>query len=210
MLNTCSSFHLLMISGAVLSGGKSMRMTEEKGLVLLGGRPLAAHVADAMRSAVDEVVIAVAPGLAPRYREALPDWVAVAEDRVSDRGPLEGLATGLRAAKGEYVIVSTCDTPFLRKGVCDLILSAAVGREGALPVVGGYDDPLHGAYLRQRCLFVFDEVLAQGEHRPRDACRRLDLAMVSEETIRMIDPEMDSFWNINTPEELKAAEESMP
>ena len=55
-----------MLTGIVLSGGDGTRMGQDKGLLMLRGDPMVSYVIDAMLGTVDEVVISVGKGQAPR------------------------------------------------------------------------------------------------------------------------------------------------
>ncbi len=189
-----------MLSGAILSGGLSTRMGEEKGLALLGGKPLISYVAQTLESVADEIVIAVAKGKLGRYREVLGDEFMIAEDERAGVGPLEGLITAMSAAKEDYVLVSPCDTPFLKVDLCKSIV---------LPRIRGSFEPLHGVYRRIKCLAAFEEAIEEGIQRPIDAYRMLDLKYVDEDIIRVADPRLESFWNLNSREDLELAEKKL-
>jgi len=198
-----------MLSGAILSGGQSSRMGQEKGLVRLGGEPLIRHVARALANVADEIVVAVAKGRAEEYVRVLDGDFVLAEDREADVGPLEGLITALSSARGDYVLVSPCDTPFLRTAVCEATASRAEGKDGAVPIIRGYQEPLHAVYRRTTALKAFEEALSRGKRRPADGYGALELARVPEEVLRALDPQLESFWNLNTPEDLLQAEERL-
>jgi molybdopterin-guanine dinucleotide biosynthesis protein A len=198
-----------MLSGAILSGGMSTRMGEEKGLAVLGGKPLVSYVARTLESVADEIVIAVARGMSRRYREVLGDEYTIAEDDRAGVGPLQGLVTALSAAEENTVIVSPCDTPFLKVDLCESIVSLARKRDGAVPRVRGNFEPLHGVYARIKCLAAFEEAIAEGRQRPVDAYRMLNLEYIDEEIVRVTDPRLESFWNLNSREDLELAEERL-
>lgn len=195
-----------MLSGAILSGGTGSRMGQEKGLTTFAGRPLVLHVVEAMRAVTEEVVIAVARGMGPIYRAVLGTDFVIVEDAGTVPSPLQGLLTSLGAASGEYVLVSPCDTPLLKPGVCRAIAAKAEGMDGAVPKVRGYIEPLHGTYLRTKARAVFQEAYDHGKLKVSDACGDLRLAIVEESVLRGVDPELDSFWNLNTPLDLELAE----
>lgn len=184
-------------------------MGEEKGLAELGGKPLISYVARTLESVADEIVIAVAKGMSGRYREVIGDEYTIAEDRRAGVGPLEGLITALSVAREDSVLVSPCDTPFLKPDLCKSIVSLSRNRDGAVPRIRGNFEPLHGVYRRIRCLAAFEEAIAEGRHRPIDAYRMLDMEYVDEEIVRVVDPRLESFWNLNTREDLELAEERL-
>lgn len=196
-----------MLSALILSGGHGSRMGRDKGLVELGHVPLVKYVADVVSAMADEVVISVAKGRRESYSDVLGDKFRFVEDHQEGIGPLEGLVRGLDAARGEYVLVSPCDTPFLKKRVCEAIVEAASEKDGAVPKTGReHLEPLHGAYLRKPCAGAFKQALARGGRTPTHAYRTLDIVFLDESAIREIDPELQSFWNINSPEDLERAE----
>jgi len=184
-------------------------MGEEKGLALLGGKPLISYVARTLESVADEIVIAVAKGMSGRYREALGDEYMIAEDKRAGVGPLEGLVTALSAAHEDSVLISPCDTPFLKVDLCKSIVSLARKRDGAVPRIRGDFEPLHGVYARIKCLAAFEEAMEEGGRRPVDAYKMLDLEYIDEDIVRVMDPRLESFWNLNSPEDLELAEKRL-
>lgn len=181
-------------------------MGKEKGLSLLGGSPLVTYPVRTLEIVADEVVVAVAPGMAKDYRQILGPDVVLAEDDQAAAGPMRGLMTALSAAKGDYVLVSPCDTPFLRVDLCQSMALFAKGRDGSVPRIGGYLEPLHCAFRRRHCLAAFEEALEEGKLKVSEVYKALDMVYVDEEDIRAIDPHLESFWNINTEEDLEKAE----
>jgi molybdenum cofactor guanylyltransferase len=198
-----------MLTGLVLSGGESSRLGQEKGLLDLNGDPMLSYVVQSMLDLVDEILISVGRGRADEYDEYREIGFEIVEDRETGAGPLEGLVCSLKAARGEYVLVGPCDTPFLRKEVCELILSRANGKEGAVPVVRGMYEPLHGAYERSKALKSFESALTSGERKVGGAFNTLDLARVEESDLRAADPELESFWNLNSPQDIALAVKKM-
>ncbi len=196
-----------MLTGAILSGGMSTRMGQEKGLTMLHGEPFIMHVHRAMVDVVDEVIVSVAKGMARTYAAALGNEFTIIEDKTPSLGPLGGIISVLERARSTYVLFSPCDTPFLKPSVCELIVSWAQGGDGAVPKTGKtFYEPLHGAYKRLPGLAAFQEAVACGSCRPRYAFKKLELRFVPEETIREIDPGLESFWSVNTRADLKLAE----
>jgi molybdopterin-guanine dinucleotide biosynthesis protein A len=73
-----------------------------------------------------------------------------------------------------------------------------------VPVVGGYEEPLHALYHR-RCLPAIETRLAQGQRRVISFLGDVRTRYVSEEDLRAVDPQLHSFVNANTPAEWDAA-----
>lgn len=194
-----------MITGAVLSGGSSTRFGADKGLVALSGTPMVKHVVRTLRRVTDDVLVAVAPGMTRRYSEVLGDDVLIVEDERTGDGPLRGLITSLETARGDFVLMSPCDAPLLKSEVCNLVAGQAEGRDGAIPMIRGYLEPLHACYRRDSCLKAFRDALASGMRKPKDAYESLHLLVIDEEEIRAVDAHLESFLNVNTQQELEVA-----
>src|SRR5919197_5324771 len=99
------------VSGIVLAGGLGRRMGGvDKGLQLLHGRPMIAHVLARLAPQVDEIVI--------NANQNLERYAAFGHRVVSDRisgfaGPLAGLHAGLEAISQPLALTVPCDSPFL-------------------------------------------------------------------------------------------------
>ena len=178
-------------------------------MTLLAGQPMVLHVARTLEEVADEVMIAVAQGKAADYLRVLGRRYAVVEDSRPEGGPLVGIIAGFEALDSEYVMVSPCDTPLVLKAVCELTVEKSQGRDGAVPVTNGFLEPLHGCYRRDRGLRTFRNALRDGRLKLQAVVEDLDLVRLDEESLRLLDPNLESFWNVNTPAELKRARELM-
>lgn len=198
-----------MLSGVILAGGVGSRMGTEKGLVSICSRPMVVSVFDAVSRVADEVFIAVGSGRGHMYSGMLGRKARILEDSTAGRGPLEGLANAFNLARGEYVVVAPCDAPFLRSEVLEALRARALGSEGAVPVVRGYLEPLVAVYRREAALRAFQSELAEGRGKVGDALSRMTLNLVEERELRMLDADLLSFWNINSPDDLLRAKRLM-
>ena len=85
-------------AGLILAGGRSTRMGRPKAALEWHGSTLLRRVVGLVARAVDGPVIVVrAPG---QELPGLPREVEQVEDAREGRGPLQGLAAGLRAVEG--------------------------------------------------------------------------------------------------------------
>jgi molybdopterin-guanine dinucleotide biosynthesis protein A len=183
--------------GAVLAGGQSSRMGRPKPMVELGGRPMLARIVGTVGSAGLEPVVVAKPD------SELPhvDCRVLSEpDQPSH--PLTGLVTALRASAGRGVVAIACDMPLVPAKFLSWL--AALEEPLAVCEVGGRLEPLLGRYSPEVA-----ERLAEGLERSaamRDVVRSLEPYVVEESQIRRFgDPERIVF-NVNTPEDLEAAE----
>jgi molybdenum cofactor guanylyltransferase len=187
------------LSAVVLCGGESRRMGgADKALIDFGGRPLAARVFDALRPLSDDLlVVSNRTGVFEAFGvRVVPDWNP-------PRGPLGGIAAGLRAARHELALVAACDMPFL-DGTFLLTLAGRADAEGAdavVPLLDGQYEPLHAVY-RKSCLPAVERCLAAGDNRAFAFYDAVRLVLVPEAEWRLLDPEGLSLANVNTPDDL--------
>ncbi|MEE8452340.1 MAG: molybdenum cofactor guanylyltransferase [Thermoguttaceae bacterium] len=189
--------------GIVLCGGKSRRMGRPKATLPFGDETMLQRMVRLLGEAVEPVVVVAAVGQA---LPELPRSVDVVRDRHEDRGPLEGLAVGLRAIadRAEAAFVTTCDAPLLLPAFVRRMVEMSAGHTIAVPHIDGYDEPLAAVY-RMAVLPHVDALLAADRRRPVDLFDLVPTRRVTAEELRRIDPQLRSLKNVNTPEDYRAA-----
>ena len=190
------------IIGAVLAGGRGRRIGRDKAMVELDGRPLISYPVGALRSAGLDVVLALRGG--QKAPAGLED-VSVVRDEFEDAGPLGGLHALLKWMPGEWVLVVSCDQPFVRVNLLHGIMSQSECTADA--VVARTPErlqPMPGLY-RKSCLPVVDGALRRGEHGMRDVLNGLPRYELAGEDLDCLDLEHSSFVNVNTPKDLLRA-----
>lgn len=184
------------ITVQIMAGGKSSRMGTDKALVTLGGRSLLDRAAERWQNWGGALFLSVGG----EERESLAEsGMTPVFDRYPGCGPLGGLHGGLAVCKTELLLLCAVDTPFLTPELADGLADAIGAADACVYTLDGRPQPLFGLY-RTTCLSVAQMLLEQGEQR---MLRLLDT--VNTVTI----PASDSapFRNLNTPEELAAAEQ---
>ncbi len=134
--------------------------------------------------------------------------VEVVGDRFPGRGPLAGLHAGLEAAPTELAVCVAVDLPFVDPEVLRFLLRQAGEFDAVVPVVFGRPQPLCAVY-RRRVVSVAQALLEKGGGSVRDLLERVSVHFVPEPDLRRIDPELVSFFNVNTPEDYRAALERL-
>ena len=190
-----------MVTVAIQAGGQSSRMGQDKALVHLAGRPLIEHQLDRLRGLAGEILVTT------NHPEAFAAFgVRTAADAEPGAGALAGLRTALQAARGETVLVVACDMPFLSRALLEHLLSLAPQADAVVPRRGGEYEPLHAVYART-CLPAVEACLANQRRRVISFYDDIRVLTVTEQTLRTLDPHELSFFNINTPDDLKEAEQ---
>ena len=193
----------MRIGGIVLSGGRSRRMGSSKAWLRFGEEFLLQRVVRLLSGTLNPMLVVSAP----RQRlPRLPDNVEIIQDRVPDRGPLQGLAAGLEAIsrQADAAFVCGCDAPFLRPGFVRRLAHLAGEADIVMPQEEGRLHPLAAVY-RVSVLPVILEMLDTGVLKLTTLTERCCCRHVPGSVLREVDPELESLRNINTSEEYDRA-----
>ena len=109
------------ITGVVLAGGKSSRFGSNKALSKYGDETFLKHITALLQPYAKEVVIS---GSYPEYESF---GAAVLEDKISETGPLGGIYTALLYSSTPWILVLTCDMPFITNEIIMHMLAAGKG-----------------------------------------------------------------------------------
>jgi len=196
-------------SAIILAGGVSSRLGQDKGLVLLAHKPLIKHVLDATSSVVDEkIVVASTEAQARNYMKILGSGVRVIVDEDKLQGPLVGALTGFRKAHGKYSLLLPCDTPLVSRDVIALLFELCINRNVTIPRwPNGYVEPLQAVYCTEPALDAAEVALGEGHVNMQSMMDKLrGIRYVSTLVLQQLDPELATFFNVNTPLDLRKAE----
>ncbi len=185
----------MSVSAAIMAGGKSRRMGQDKAWIELDGEPLIRRVANVLAQVADEVIVVAND---PKYRSL---GLRVVPDRYPDGGALGGIATGVSAATFDRVLVAACDMPFLLAEVWRVLLDHRYEADVVIPKIGGELETLHALYTRA-CVAPMERALAAGKMRVISFFDEVRVQPIEERELRVADPTLRSFTNVNTPEEL--------
>jgi molybdenum cofactor guanylyltransferase len=178
------------VTGAILAGGAGTRMGGvSKALVELGGRPLAAIVADTLAEVCDPVAIVCKPDT------ELPDLPAVErwDEPPEPRHPLTGIVHALERAGGP-VLVCAVDMPWVTADACRSLLEGAADRPAAIAVAAGTGCPVFGVYAPT----ALEAMREAAEDAPlRETVEALDPARVA------LPPAL--LRSVNSPQDLEAS-----
>lgn len=179
----------------ILAGGRSSRMGTSKPWLPFGRTTLLGHMVEIVQKACGEILVVGAPG------QTLPPVSArVIRDEIPGQGPLSGLHAGLSAASNDLCFATSCDAPFLKPEVARAVLAAAEGFDAVVTRWGGQIQPMQAAY-RKACLPIVSQLLKEKLLRPAFIFDRVKTRVIEEDEIRALDPDGDSFSNMNTPED---------
>jgi molybdenum cofactor guanylyltransferase len=129
--------------GVLLAGGAGRRLGGDKARVALAGRPLAQWALGALAEVLDDVVVAC------RLDTELPALRGVAEAWVEPdgpRGPVGGLSSALREARGRPILACSLNLPLITPAVLRTLLEAPHGAPAVVPQIGDRIEPLVGRW----------------------------------------------------------------
>ncbi len=130
-------------------------------------------------------------------------------DEQSHEGPLVAVARALEALadRAELAFVCGTDHPHLIAAVPARLFELAEGHDAAIPVSG--TDQLLCAVYAVRTAVIAKQLVARGERSMRAFAAALDVRRVTREellsdgTIAAADPDLRSFEDVDTPEDLE-------
>jgi len=194
------------VIGVILAGGLSSRMGGgDKGLRVLGDRPLLLHVIQRLRPQVDRLVLN-ANGDPARFAGLnLP----VIPDSVPDfAGPLAGVLAGMDWAADElpeahYIVTVPADGPFLPRDLVAHLGKALLDEDAELAVAAsaGQLYPVIGLWPVALREDLRRALTAEDVHKV-DAWTARYRRVTATFSTEPVDP----FFNANTPEQLAEAE----
>ena len=193
-------------SAIILAGGRGKRLGyKEKALIPINDKPIIEHTIEILEGVVNEIIVSVRDDGQKQLLEEYTTGRIVVVDKYVDAGPLAGILEGLGAAGGEYVFVVACDMPFINIGVVEFLFKSAKGHDGALPVGDdGIYEPLHAVYRTGPMLVSTEKSIEQGERFILAPIFDLeDMVLIEMDEIRELDPELKTFLNVNTLEDIE-------
>jgi molybdopterin-guanine dinucleotide biosynthesis protein A len=210
-----------MRSAVILAGGNSRRLGAEKSLLEFERKPLVCWTIEKLARAADEiVVVARSEAHAERLEEIISDFAPEHEpkvtftwDSVAGFGPVAGLYAGMKEASGSLAFATGCDLPFLNPQVIERLfeLAGEEDYEAAVPVQpNGFFEPLHSVYHRGKMLLACERAIEKCERRIHAPLQELCVNRICVDLLRPLDPDLLTFFNLNTSEDLEEARALWP
>ena len=189
----------------VLCGGQSSRMGRDKATLPFGPESMLGRVVRLLCQIVSPTNVVVVAAQEQQL-PVLSEQVIITWDDRPCRGPLEGIAAGLRAmpAGVEAVYVTSCDVPLLVPGFVHCMFEHLKDQHVAVPYDGQYHHPMAAVY-RPQVLSSIDSLLDDDMLRPRFLYDRVPTVEVPVEVLRTVDPNLLTLMNLNHPEDYQAA-----
>ena len=182
------------LTGIILAGGKSSRLGMNKATAEVKGKKLIEHPIQLLDKYCHQLLIS--------SNQPLPLPYTIIPDVRKEQGPMVGIYSCLLQSKTPYNIVLSCDMPFLKEEMIELLIGRIERNKIIVPVHGNnLMEPLCAIYpthtarpmlesIQQKQLTLHEFILTQPHY------------------IFVINNKMnfwseDMFFNINTPEDLE-------
>jgi molybdopterin-guanine dinucleotide biosynthesis protein A len=189
------------ISGIILAGGNNSRVNGfNKTLFKLGTQTIFERIYSVMNDIFDDLIVVT------RIPDDFLDIdIMIVPDVYPAHCSLNGIYSGLRYAINPQAFVVACDAPFISKDLilymCDTYKDSS---DAYYPRTEKGNEPLFAIYSK-RCLNCFKNHLQLGKYKIIRSLKGLKIEPIHESTLRTKDPDMLSFYNVNTPEDLACA-----
>lgn len=215
----------------ILAGGESKRMGRDKAALPLNGETLLQRVIASVQPLFVQTLVSVrelrgdvalpqicdVPQSCVGASPARDDFshsragLAPTGDALRNKpsgmygGPLVGLISALEAVTTPWVFVVACDMPFVAPALIAHLASLRAGHQAVVPQVNGHAQPLAAFYARS-ALPLLQSSLAGGNKSLIGALKTLDARYVEAAELVQFDPQLRSFFDLDTPQDLILAE----
>ena len=190
-------------TGVILSGGLSTRFNgQNKAFIRVGGKRILDRLYAIFSDLFSEIILVTNDPL------QFIEWdLTIVTDLFPVRSSLTGIHAGLFYMRNPYAFFSACDTPFLKKDLVETLLDNLNGsKDIIMPETAAGMEPLCAIYSK-RCLNAAEHHIRENKFKIQRALGNHRLKKIPETLLRTVDPELRSFFNINTPQDLARSEE---
>jgi molybdopterin-guanine dinucleotide biosynthesis protein A len=208
-------------TGVILTGGLNLRFGgKNKALSDVGGKTILDRTLTSFANLFRETMLVTKTPLEYLAWDAL-----IVTDIFSARSPLAGLHAGLTYTRTQHIFITACDTPFIKTPLIKTVLDKIdTNSDVIVPETEKGLQPLFAVYTKT-CLPIIEKLLRLDATAPRSDAesgnkRVLDQGLkilnifdhvrvkkIPEPKLLRVDPDLLSFFNVNTPEDFARAEQ---
>jgi molybdopterin-guanine dinucleotide biosynthesis protein A len=127
-------------------------------------------------------------------------------DQHPERGPLEGIAAGLRATASDVdaVYITSCDVPLLKPSFVEAMFDSLGDHDVVVPFDEQHLHPLAAVY-RTSVHSRVEQLLTENQRSPRQLFPLVSTFRIPVDALRSVDRDLVSLLNVNTPEDYQRA-----
>jgi molybdopterin-guanine dinucleotide biosynthesis protein A len=184
------------ITGIILSGGKSIRMGENKAFIQIEGVPIVKRICDLFTELFQEVIIVT------NQKHLFSNFDSkIYSDLIPGKGALGGLYTGIFFSSFQHSFCVACDMPFIKKSLVQYLIEHIDEADVIVPRTKDGLQPLHAIYSKN-CIDPMKRMIEEGKSKIIDIYNQVHVKIIDEKDFICFDPGRESFINVNTREEL--------
>ena len=196
------------LSVAILAGGMSRRMGQDKAMLRIGDRTLIEIVAQRVSVVATELFVVSSNG--KRFADL---GFRVVPDVLPNAGSLGGVYSALRWAQFDYCLVVACDMPLINLDLLTHMAGLPRDYDVAIPSLdaersdqGGDEtlETLHAIYAT-RLMTLIESHIQTGHLKIADVLRDINVRRITGQELRRHDPDLRSFFNVNTADDFAFA-----
>lgn len=194
------------VSIVLQAGGKSTRMGQDKALVPFMDVTMIEYILQQIEGlGHDTIIITNSPDNyrflnLPLFPDVIPDW-----------GALGGLYSAIFHASQDTCLVLACDMPFVNVPLIKYLITLIPEHDAVIPHLDSSEnekpvlaEPFRAVY-RKSCLAPIKSAITAGERRIVSFFNQVRIRFVDRAEIEVFDPGLQTFFNVNTPDELLEA-----
>ena len=202
----------------ILAGGKGQRFQtsngnwQDKALAYLDNKPLIVHAIENIKDVAEEIIVVVnEEARKEEYRDIIANFGIRKARFVTDlkinslSGPLIAIYTGLKYSEAEYCLTIPSDVPMLNPKVADYLYKEIKESYACVPMwPNGSLETLLMVLNRKISLKISEVLCYLKRNHPDDIIRgtQKTLFLSPLGKIKNLDPELKSFVNVNSQEDL--------
>ncbi|NNL41034.1 MAG: molybdenum cofactor guanylyltransferase [Desulfobacterales bacterium] len=189
-------------TGVILAGGMNTRFSgQPKAFISVGGKRIIDHLYSIFNALFEDII------LVTNDPHKFLEWnIKIVADLFAVRSSITGIHAGLFYTLNPHAFFAACDTPFLKKELVETIISSIEqGIDVVVPQTQAGFEPLCAVYSK-KCLKPIEEQILQNQLTIRKLFKKRRVKKIPEKILRIQDPDLVSFFNINTPQDQEKAE----
>ena len=188
-------------TGVILAGGQNTRFSgTNKAFIRVGGKRILDRIYGVFEELFEEIILVTNDPL--QYIE----WnFNIVTDLFPFRSSLTGIHAGLFFTTTSHAFCAASDIPFLKKELVETILdSIEPNIDIVIPATSKGLEPLCSVYSK-KCLKPIEQQLIKQDLKIQTIFEKVRVKKLPENILRQNDPDLLSFYNINSPDDLARA-----
>ncbi len=190
------------LSVVIQAGGNSSRMGEDKALIKFHNVTLIEYILDQVKGLGEETII-----ISNKPDKFTHFGYKVFSDIFPDVGALGGIYTAIHYSSLPKCLLLACDMPFVNIPLIKYMNSVNKQADLIIPRLQNksFAEPFRAIYSKE-CLPAIEGAIKKGKKRVNSFFYKVNIQYIEYIDIIKFDPDLLSFININTPEDLSVAE----